>query len=185
MEKEWVQRARTGDKEAFQKIIEAHQEPLFRFAYLLLGNSQDAQDVLQEAFVRAYYRLHHFDENRPVRPWLLRIVANLARNKRRSNGRYWSALTRFARHEPTIYPNPETLIVTQSQAIELWQAIRRLNLHDQEIIYLRFFLNMTVEETAQTQGVAHGTVKSRLHRALKRLKNVILRDFPTLREDDR
>jgi RNA polymerase sigma-70 factor (ECF subfamily) len=68
----------------------------------------------------------------------------------------------------------------QSQA--LWSAVQRLGFNDQQVVYLRFFLDMSVEETAQVMNVAPGTVKSRLHRALGRLREVIDRDYPDLRD---
>lgn len=179
-----VARARQGAAEAWEAILAQHQEAVFRLAYLLLGDADDAQDVAQEAFIRAFRALGRFDLERPLRPWLLRIAANLARNRRRALGRYLAALQRALLAEPR--PGEPTLVealtAEQMRAQALWQAVRRLNTADQEVIYLRFFLEVPEAEMAATLQVAPGTVKSRLHRALGRLRAVVTAEFPELRE---
>jgi RNA polymerase sigma-70 factor (ECF subfamily) len=159
-----------------------HQEGVFRLAYLLLGDADEAEDVAQETFLRACRALDRFDLDRPLRPWLLSITANLVRNQRRSMGRYLAALQRFFHTEPPEGVSIEEKSAQRLEAVTLWQAVQRLNPADQQVIYLRFFLEMSVEETAESIGVAEGTVKSRLHRALERLRTVIEHDFPSLRE---
>lgn len=175
-----VQRALRGDEAAYQSIVDEHREGVFRLAYLLLGDADDAEDIAQETFIRALRYLHRYDPDRALRPWLLSITANLARNRRRSLGRYWAALQRFAWQTPKEYATPEMHSIQASEAHALWQAVRSLNGAEQEIIYLRCFLELSVAETAEALGVQPGTVKSRLHRALKRLREVIERDYPEL-----
>lgn len=174
-EPDLVQRARDGEESAWESIVRRHQEPVFRLAYLLLGDPDEAQDVAQETFIRADRHLGRFDKSRPLRPWLLRIASNLARNRRRATGRYWQALRRMGRTEPGHGLDPDDAQI-------LWQAIRRLRHRDQQIIYMRYFLDLSEAEAATTLEIAPGTVKSRLHRALARLKKVIERDFPELQE---
>lgn len=167
--------------------MRAHQEPVFRLAYLFLGDPDDAEDVAQETFIRAFYALHGFDSNRGLRPWLLGIAANTARNKRRSLGRYFAALTRLAGQkmvEDSGQPAEAGYGAERStpEAGELWAAVRKLSQVDQEAIYFRFFLDLSESEMAAAWDVAQGTVKSRLHRAVERLRAVIAREFPQLRE---
>ena len=176
-----IQQARQGDEAAWESLMRDHQEPIFRFAYLFLYDADEAQDVAQEAFIRAYHHLDGFDSSRPLRPWLLSITANLARNRRRSLGRYWAALTRWFKSKPAPDAGVETLSSRHFEKQSLWEAIRSLRQSDQEIIYLRYFLDFSVSETAEILQVEDGTVKSRLHRALGRLKAVIERDYPGLR----
>lgn len=182
---EIIQRARGGDGEAWEALVQTHQQAAFRLAYLLLADSGEAEDVAQEAFLRAYRAMDRFDETRPFRPWLLRITANLARNRKRSLGRYWHALARAARRDPDSFaearawdPNDHGSL----QAARLWQAVRRLSEKDQRVVYLRYFLDYSEAEMAETLEIARGMVKSRLHRALGRLRSVIDRDFPDLDE---
>jgi RNA polymerase sigma-70 factor (ECF subfamily) len=182
-EAEWVDRARRGDQAAWEDILRTHQAAAFRLAYLLLGDANDAEDVAQEAFLSAYRALDRFDTARPLRPWLMRITANLARNRRRALGRYLAALNRLLRAEPERVLNVQDLSAKQIEAQDLWRAVRRLSEADQQIVYLRYFLEMPEAETAEALGIAPGTVKSRLHRALNRLRMVVDSEFPSLRKE--
>ena len=160
--------------------MRAHQEPVFRLAYLLLGDPDEAEDIAQETFLRAYKSLRRFDTERPLRPWLLRIASNLSHNRHRSIGRYLATLTRFAqRDQEKISP---TTIQPDDNSQLLWQAVKKLTMPFQEVIYLRYFLDMPENEMADTLGVPTGTVKSRLHRALSKLRGIIEQDYPELKE---
>jgi len=177
-----VQNAANGDAAAWESLVGVHQDAVFRLAYLLLGDPDDAMDVAQESFLRAWRHLHSFDASRPLRPWLLSISANLARNRRRSAGRYFAALLRAFRDEP-VSERIEEQSVRNFQARELWKAVQKLNVLDQQIVYLRYFLDVPVAETAEILKVAEGTVKSRLSRALEKLRDIIRQDFPLLSEE--
>jgi RNA polymerase sigma-70 factor, ECF subfamily len=177
-----VRHAANGDAAAWEPLVLAHQEAVFRLSYLLLGDPDDAEDVAQETFLRAWNYLKRFDPTRPLRPWLLSIASNLASNRRRSAGRYLAALTRAFRNEPFSSPSTEEKSARHMQANELWKAVQNLSLADQRIIYLRYFLDLPVTETAEVLQVAEGTVKSRLSRALDRLRRIIQQDFPVLAE---
>lgn len=186
-ESDLIRHASRGDNAAWEALVLLHREAVFRLAYLLIGDADDAEDLAQETFIRAYRALARFDTSRPMRPWLLRIVTNLARNRHRAVGRYVAAVRRWFWSEGTVPTDEgrsgiETRAETQWQAHLLWQAVRRLSQTDQEIIYLRYFLDLSVDETAEALEVASGTVKSRLHRALKHLRGVVERDFPALAE---
>lgn len=160
--------------------MRTHQEPIFRLAYLLLGDPDDAEDITQETFVRAYRALNGFDLERPLRPWLLRIASNLAHNRHRSAGRYLAALTRFARQDPDGISR--TIIKEQDESQALWLAVKQLAKPFQEVIYLRYFLDMSESEMVDVLNVPAGTVKSRLHRALTKLRGIVEREYPELKE---
>jgi RNA polymerase sigma-70 factor (ECF subfamily) len=179
---EAIRRAANGDAAAWEPLVRAHQEAVFRLAYLLLGDPDEAQDVAQETFLRAWKHLRRFDATRPLRPWLLSIAANLASNQRRSAGRYVAALMRAFRNEPASSAGVEEGSTRHIEANDLWKAVQQLSMPDQKIIYLRFFLELSVTETAEALNVAEGTVKSRLSRALERLRGIIRQDFPALAE---
>ena len=166
-----------------------HEHGVFRLAYLHLGNAQDAEDVAQETFLRAFHSLHRFDASRPLRPWLLSITGNLARNRRRALGRYWAAMRRLVSLEPreTVRgrssderdPLDTQVVVAQALA----HAVKQLEDNDREVIILRYFMELSTAETAQALGIVEGTVKSRVHRARERLQVVLEREFPALAED--
>lgn len=182
-ESDWIAGARQGDIGAWEALVRNHQEAVFRLAFLFLADADEAKDTAQEAFVHAFRALDRFDASRPLRPWLLRITANLARNRLRSAGRYWAALQRlfWEQREPAV--NVEEKSLQRQEAQELWQAMRRLNLADQQVIYLRYFLELPEAEMATALNIAPGTVKSRLHRALNRLRAVVEREFPLLHKE--
>jgi RNA polymerase sigma-70 factor (ECF subfamily) len=181
-EAELIGRARRGDERAWETLIGRHQAAAFRLAYLVVGDAADAEDVAQEAFVRAFLSLERFEIGRPFRPWLMAITVNLARNRRRSFGRYLNNLRRLIEREPEpvqLHQYGEDL-QARREAHLLWQAVQQLNQKGQEVVYLRYFLEMSESETAETLDIAPGTVKSRLHRALKQLRGVIEREFEEL-----
>ena len=180
-EAEEIRRAQQHDHEAWLVLVTRYQEAVFRMAYLLLGNADDAQDVAQETFLRAFRHLARFDSTRPLRPWLLQITKNLARNRRRSVQRYLAAWQRWWQNDGQHELAKTNPVAAPAERELIWQAVQRLAVSDQEIIYLRYFLEMSVSETAATLGIAEGTVKSRLSRALARLQILVMRDFPELR----
>lgn len=181
-EAELVERARHSDQEAWIALVRAHQEPVFRFAYLILGNRQDAEDAAQEVMIRAYRALERFDTSRPLRPWLLAIAGNTARNRLRSIGRYLNAIGRLFQQEPDPKITRNESGIGEADLDRLWEATRRLKETDRNVIYLRFYMELSVEETAQALDVPEGTVKSRLHRALPRLRELIENEYPELME---
>lgn len=181
-DRELVIAARRGDPQAWEKLAARHQTPMFRLVYLLLGDQQESEDVAQEALWRAYRQLARFDVERPFRPWLLGIAGNLAKNRLRSLGRYLQRLVRVGQRQVRSPASLEDRVLAGMEAEALWQAIQQLKAADREIIYLRYFLELSVEETAQSVAIAEGTVKSRLHRALNRLRAVIETEYPLLME---
>jgi RNA polymerase sigma-70 factor (ECF subfamily) len=162
------------DIATFQQLVDEHTQAVFRLAYLMLGNREDADDITQEAFFKAYRNLHRFDESREFRPWVMSIAANLCRNHRRSVSRYSKALWHFAGEKIGHQESIEQEITQQADVEQLLEAIRQLRPVEQEIIYLRYFLEFDVATTADILDIRPGTVKSRLHRALKQLEQVML-----------
>jgi RNA polymerase sigma-70 factor (ECF subfamily) len=182
-----VHRALSGDDSSWAVLMRRHQEPVYRLAYLLSGDPDEADDIAQEAFIRAYGALEQFDPERPMRPWLLRITRNTAHNRRRAIRRYLQALRRAARLEPLLTASAHSPTESSDQRSErnrLWEAVKRLSRMDQEVIYLRYYLELTEGEAAEALSVPSGTVKSRTHRALARLQTVIKDDFPDLIEGE-
>ena len=171
-ENELVERARRGDAAAYEEIVHAHQGIAFRTAYVITGSAADADDAAQEAFVKAYYALGRFRRGAPFRPWLLRIVANEARNRRRSSGRRGALAARAAEAESSgdAAPSPEAALVAGERRDELLAAVNSLREEDRLVIACRYFLDLSEDETAAALDLPRGTVKSRLSRALERLR---------------
>jgi RNA polymerase sigma-70 factor (ECF subfamily) len=173
-----VDQARSGDARAYEEIVQAYQGIAFRTAYLITGNAADAEDAAQEAFVKAYRALGRFRRGAPFRPWLLQIVVNEARNRRRSAGRRAALELRLAAEGPSggAAPSPEASSVTAERRRELLAALDRLREEERLVLACRFFLDLSEEETAAALGVRRGTVKSRQSRALDRLRDQMERD---------
>jgi RNA polymerase sigma-70 factor (ECF subfamily) len=176
-----IRHAANGDASAWEPLVQTYQQAVFRLAYLLLGDPDDAEDIAQETFLRAWNHLKRFDPTRPLKPWLLSITANLSRNRRRSAGRYLAALTRAFRDEPAP-ASVEEKSTQYMEANDLRKAVQNLNEPDQQVVYLRYFMDLSVAETAEVLQVAEGTVKSRLSRALEKLRAIIKREFPVFTE---
>jgi RNA polymerase sigma-70 factor (ECF subfamily) len=170
-ERELVARAQRGDADAYEELVRAYQGIAFRTAYLLAGSAADAEEAAQDGFVKAYRALWRFRAGAPFKPWLLRIVANEARNRRRSAGRR-TALALRAAQVPSgeAAPSPEAALLDSERRGQLLAALDRLSESDREAIACRYFLDLSETETAAALGVRRGTVKSRLSRALDRLR---------------
>jgi len=148
--------AKRGDAAAYEELVRMHQGIAFRVAYVAAGERGDAEEAVQDGFVKAYRALGRFRDGAPFRPWLLRIVANEARNRRRSAGRRTGLALRAAERRD-----------------ELLEALGRLDERDREVLVHRFLLELGEEETATALGIRRGTVKSRTSRALERLRAMV------------
>ncbi len=149
-----------------------HQDMAFRIAYLLTGSAADAEDAAQVGFVKAWTALPRFRTGAPFRPWLLRIVANEAHNRRRSAGRQEALRLRSsaANLPEDAAPSPEGAALGHEQRQELLAAVLRLDERDRDILTCRYFLELSEDESAAALDVRRGTVKSRTARALVRLR---------------
>jgi RNA polymerase sigma factor (sigma-70 family) len=170
-----VRRAQAGDPSAYGELVTMHQGAAFRVAYLLLGSAADAEDAAQEGFVRAYLALARFRAGEPFRPWLLQVVGNEARNRRRAQGRRAGVLDRAIRAVrgdagAGIAPSPEHVLLAGESHAEVRVALGRLREEERLVVECRYLLELSEAETAAALGIPAGTVKSRLHRGLGRLR---------------
>jgi RNA polymerase sigma-70 factor (ECF subfamily) len=157
---------------AYEELVRRYQSAALRVAGLILVGGQDAEDAVQDAFVKAYRALGRFRSDSPFGPWLFRIVANEARNRRRAAGRRAGLALRLAEDRPPgdAAPSPEAAVLARERRASLLTALARLAEADRVVIGLRYFLDLDEAATAATLGVPRGTVKSRLSRALARLR---------------
>jgi RNA polymerase sigma factor (sigma-70 family) len=169
-ERELVRRARRGDERAFAELVRMHQEIAFRIAYLIAGS--DAEDAVQEGVLKAWRALGRFRPGAPFRPWLLRIVANEARNRRRSAGRRAALVLRAEREDVSggAAPSPEADVLAADERTRLLGALESLPEDARLVLACRYLLELSEAETAAALGVRRGTVKSRASRALDRLR---------------
>ncbi|HEU5211961.1 MAG TPA: sigma-70 family RNA polymerase sigma factor [Gaiellaceae bacterium] len=167
-----VARAQRGDGAAYEELVTRYEGIAFRTAYVLAGSALDAEEAAQDGFVKAYRALGRFRAGAPFKPWLLEIVGNEARNRRRSAGRRERLALRAAAEGASggAAPSPEATLVASEQRRRLLDAVEALRDDDRLVISCRYFLELSEEETAAALGIARGTVKSRLSRALERLR---------------
>jgi RNA polymerase sigma factor (sigma-70 family) len=154
---------------AFEMLVRRHQQPAIRVAYAVAG--PDGEDAVQEAFVKAFHALDRFRAGAPFRPWLLRIVVNEARNRRRAAGRrVHLALRAGGRASGDAAPSPEDAALVAERRRVLAAALATLPDGDRAVLACRWFAELTEAEMAVALDCRPGTVKSRLNRAMARLR---------------
>ena len=175
-----VIRAQQGAEDALDTLARSCRQQAYVFALQLIGNPDDALDVAQDAMVRFFRSLDRFDASRPVRPWLLRIVRNLVRDRaRRMRVRRTESLEpaedalRFEPKDPT--PGPEAQTARRELQALLWSCLRELPPRYREVLVLRDYQDLAYAEIATTLKIPRGTVMSRLHRARRLLRDVVRR----------
>lgn len=172
---EIVTRVRAGDREAYDLLVARHTASAYRTA-VLLGAGPDAEDVIQEAFVKAYRKVSRYRGEASFRSWLLAIVANESRNLHRSRGRRDGLALRAAAADPateaTAGDGLDAVLAAERRAA-LVGALRRLPDRDRDVIACRYLLDLTEDETGTVLGLPRGTVKSRAHRALAKLRGLL------------
>jgi RNA polymerase sigma factor (sigma-70 family) len=155
---------------AYEELVRPHQEIAFRVAYVITRNAADAEDAIQDALVKAWRAFGRFRVGEPMRPWLLRIVANEARNRRRSVRRREQLALRAAELSGEAAPSPEDAALRATERARLLAALDELPDPAREVLACRFLLDLSEAETASVLDVRRGTVKSRTARALDRLR---------------
>ena len=177
-ESELVVRAKRGDAAAYEELVHLHQAIAFRTAFLVTRSAEDAEEVAADSFLKAFQALGRFRRGKPFRPWLLAIVANEARNRRRAGTRRHALVLRAADESRLgdAAPSPEAAALRAERRRDLLGAIERLPEDQRLAVECRYFLELSEAETALVLGVRRGTAKSRLSRALERLRQEVPED---------
>lgn len=173
---EILARVRGGDRDAYAELVVRHAPVAIRTASLL-GAADDAEDVVQEAFVKAYVALDRFRTGAAFRPWLLRIVVNEARNLHRGSGRRrvreqraWEQALPLLAARPD---SPDDALLADEQRRALVEGLDALPSHQRTVIVCRYLLDLDEADTSVVLGWPRGTVKSRSSRGLARLRTVL------------
>ena len=174
--------AADGDREAFGEIVKRNMKKAYFAALRRVGDRDDALDLSQEAFVRAYRKSSTFDKGMPFFPWYYRILKNLCINHLRNRSRRAEGAHRFDTERILHKPRtPEEVFDRHEEKRLLWEALSRLPQDKREILMLREFEEMSYREIAHALGCPEGTVMSRLHAARKSLLEYYEKS-PVLRE---
>lgn len=150
----------------FEELVRPHLEIAFRVAYLITHNAADAEDATQDALFKAWRAFGRFRPGAPMRPWLLQIVANEARNRRRSTGRRERLALVVQASSGGAAPSPED----ELDRARLVGALDELTDEHRLVLGCRYLLDLSEDETAAALDVPLGTVKSRTARALDSLR---------------
>ena len=171
-----VERARAGDLSAFGELVRRHQRSAVRVAAVISGSTEEAHDIVQDAFVNMHRHLGTYDGRGSVRSWMLRVVANHAKNQVRGRVRRLRRDERHAALVLTVSDSAEELVERRLEHEALAGALARLRPDDRDVLGCRYVAGLGEAETAEVLGLALGTVKSRTSRALARLHDQLDRD---------
>lgn len=156
--------ARAGDAAAYEALLAPLLDPAYRLATVVLGDRAEAEDVVQEAALKAWTRLHQFRGQATFRAWFLGIVMNECRMLRRRP--FWSAL-RLESPVVAQHTSAEDLAIART---DLARAVAGLDLEDRSALFVHFYLDLPLEESARLLGLSLGAAKSRIYRAARRLR---------------
>ena len=176
--------AQQGEANALDELARSCRQQAYVFALQLIGHPDDALDVAQDAMVRFFRSLGRFDPSRPVRPWLLRIVRNLVRDRaRRLRIRRTESLEpandQALRFDPRDdAPDPEALATRREQQALVWKCLQELHTRYREVLVLRDYQDLSYADIATTLKIPRGTVMSRLHRARRLLQEEVRKHRP-------
>jgi RNA polymerase sigma factor (sigma-70 family) len=175
LEEQLAERARKGDIDAYEELVRLHQGLAQRIAFMIVGSEAEAQDAVQEAFVKAYYALASFRAGASFRAWLMAIVRHEALNRSRSASRRTTLVLRAAedRSFGAATPSPEAAVLAAERGAALGAALGSLAPRDRAVIALRYFEDLSEREMSVALGCPPGTVKSRLSRALSKLRGAL------------
>ena len=175
-----VTKARTGDTDAFRVLVERHSRPLFRLAFRMTGNQQDAEDVVQDSFLRAYKQLARFDERASFGTWLYRIAVNcsldLVRSRKRRNE--LAAPADSGVDDPTLAlpshePGPDRIAMSGEVRDRVAEAMTGLSASERTAFVLRHFEGMCIDDVSRVLGCQPGAAKHSVFRAVRKLRRAL------------
>ena len=169
-EAEIVARVLKGDRQAYALLVEEYKSPIYNLAYRMTGNSEDADDLTQETFIRAYQYLWRYDTSKKFFTWLYTLALNLIRNHFKKNKYNKSSEELSANLLADKNPSPETELI-ETQEISVY--LLRLEDESRALLIMKFHQGLTFEEIAQITGKSISAVKMRIYRGLEKLKELL------------
>ncbi len=160
----FLRRLRKGDEAAYHELVDRFSQPLFRIAYSMVGNSADAEDVVQETFTAAFAGLERFRGESSLKTWLVQILVRQSARLQRSRSR--RRTMRIDASEPAVVDSA----MAADSKMDVTEMLQTLSPEHREVIVLRELQSMSYEEMSETLKIPRGTVESRLHRARSELR---------------
>ena len=175
LEAEWLRLAINGDDEAFSRLVETYQTPVYNLCYRMLGNENLAEDAAQETFWRAYRNLKRYDQQRSFITWLLSIAAHYCIDQQRKKRLPLFEMDEYPNFDvadPQI-PNPEQEFFRGEENAEMHDLLARLGPQDRAVVILKYWYDASEEEIGQMLSLSVSAVKSRLHRSRRQLAQMV------------
>jgi RNA polymerase sigma-70 factor (ECF subfamily) len=173
-----IRRCQQGDELAIEILVQRYQNYVYRLCYLVMHNQQDAEDMTQETFIRACRALPRFEirEGISFEAWLYRIAVNCCRSRMRRKWYQvvpWQRLGFGERLAANPEDRPERVVLRGEQRSQVLNAIDKLGEKHRLVIVLRYYADLSSDEIAQVLNIPSGTVRSRLHTARRRLRELL------------
>ncbi|UJF33721.1 RNA polymerase sigma factor SigW [Paenibacillus hexagrammi] len=170
--------ARNGDRAAFAELVELYKDKIFHLAYRMLNNKQEAEDAVQETFLRVYTNLHRYDENQKFSTWIFRIGTNLCIDKLRRRKNTYSLDAEMPEGEGSDYysmlpsneATPEKQVIVSETQEQIRQAIDTLPEKYKSVVILRYLHDMSLQEIGDVLNMPVTTIKTRVHRGREYLR---------------
>lgn len=171
VDEQLIRSAQNGDRDSLVRLLEEIEHSVYRTAFYVLGNEQDAMDASQEALIRIYTKIHTYQEKAKFSTWVQRIVTNVCIDKFRKKKETIS----IDQHELTLYDkqNVEQEVERAGMAVEVREAIQRLPDHQRTVVTLRYMQDLSYGEIAEVMNMPLNTVKSYLYRARQQLQELL------------
>ena len=177
LERELIRKCKAGDSRFYEPLVRAYEPAGLRLAVAMMGNTDDARDALQDAFVKTYEALHKFDLRRPFGPWFFQILRNQCRDKLRSRQARFKVEALDERLElrpASAEGGPERTRQRTAARELLWRALEHIGAEHREILVLKELQGFRYSEIAQILDIPEGTVASRLYHARRELKDALV-----------
>jgi len=167
----WVREALRGDQQAFARLVNTYQKPVYNLCYRLLGNAPEAEDAAQETFVRVYTHLKAYDPQQKLSSWVLAVASHHCIDRLRRRRLKWISLDQVVPSQPILddRPRPEDTLLERESCVEVRNLLQSLPADYRLILVLRYWQDLSYEEMAQVVGTTESAIKSKLHRARQML----------------
>jgi RNA polymerase sigma-70 factor (ECF subfamily) len=172
-----VERAQSGDSDAFRLLVEQHSRAVFRLAFRMTGNEQDAEDVVQETFLRAYRQLDKYEARSSFSTWLYRIASNYSLDLIRMRKRHEDKRERGKADErdilqtlPVNTPGPDRILYSSQVQERVNEALNELSAQERTAFVLRHFEGLSIDEIGETLGTGTNATKHSIFRAVQKLR---------------
>ncbi len=165
-EPEIISQVNQGNQEAFTKLVELYQRPVFNLCYRMLGDSDEAEDTSQETFLRVYKSINKYDPKRPFSTWLLSIAAHLCIDQLRKRRMVLISMDAAPENEPAdVSPGPDAIFFRKEDQLRVQSLMQILSPHDRAAVAMYYWYDFSYDEIAKSLSMTPSAVKSRLHRA--------------------